>query len=92
MNKFLDIIVHFFRRILQITTSLVISVACILIYVVTFEPGKQNRITRRKVNRVRRLTKFKLWLWRMFPGYFKFIRRDAYFMGLERKFGKLYGM
>ena len=82
-----NFLIHFIRRILFFTTKIIISLICILIYVVTYEPNTKEKVTKRKIRRIRNLTNFKLWVWRNFEWYFRFIHDFKYFENLEKKFG-----
>ena len=91
MEKFLkrlsEFLIHFFRRLLYFLTQIIIMVICQIIYVVTYEFGKGKKVTMRKIRRIRSLTKFKLWLWRNFDWYFKFIHNDDYLRKLDERLG-----
>ena len=92
MKKFLiglmNFLIHFIRRILYFLTQIIIVIICNIIFFVTFEPNTREKVTMRKIRRIRRLTKFKLWLWKYFGWYFKFIHKDKYLIDLEKKLGK----
>lgn len=84
----LDFFIHLIRRILFFTTQFIIYIACGIIYIVTYEPNTKKQVTMRKIKRIRRLTNFKLWIWKHFGWYFNFIHDSKYFEDLERKLGK----
>ena len=92
MEKFLrgvlNFFIHFFRRLLFFLTQIIIVIVVQIIYLVTYEPNTRKNVTMRKIKRIRRLTKFKLWLWKNFDWYFKFIHKDKYLIKLEKKLGK----
>lgn len=83
----MNFFIHFIRRILFFLTKIIIALICCLIYIVTYEPGKKKEVTMRKIRRIRRLTNFKLWLWKNFDWYFRFIHDAKYFEKLESRFG-----
>lgn len=83
----MNFFIHFIRRILFFLTQIIISLVCGLIYLVTYEPHTKKKVTMRKIRRIRRLTNFKLWMWRNFGWYFRFIHDSKYFENLEAKFG-----
>ena len=85
MKKIEEFLIHFLRRLLFFTTNIIIGLICILIFIVTYEPMKWKTVTKRKIRRIKRLTKFKLWMWRHFRWYFEFIHDDAYYKKLEEK-------
>ena len=85
--EILNFFLHFVRRLLFFLTQITIIIICQIIYLVTIEPGTGKTVTIRKIRRIRRLTKFKLWLWKNFRWYFEFIHDDKYFINLEEKFG-----
>lgn len=87
MNKIIDNIIHFFRRLLFFITKFVVGIICTLIFILTYEPKKWKTVTKRKINRIRILTKFKLFLWKHFSWYIKFIHCDKYYIELEERFG-----
>lgn len=87
MDKFLYFIIHFFRRLLYFLTRFVLCTACGIIFIVTYEPFTWKKVTKRKIRRIRALTKFKLWLWRNFRWYFEFIHDAKYLEELEKRFG-----
>ena len=68
-----ECILHFIRRVLQILFSFGFVVISLLIYGITFEPKTKGKATRRKAKRIRILTKFKLYLYKWFGGFFDFI-------------------
>jgi len=80
-----DFILHLIRRMLQIVFSLFISIVCGIIYVVTYEPGTAKRVTKRKIRRIRRLTKFKLYIYKYFKPMCVFMH-DCYLRRLYNKF------
>ena len=88
LKKIIDIIVHFFRRLSYFIPYTIGAIICLIIKLVTYEPNTTRRVTVRKAKRIRRLTKFKLYVWKYFPWYFKFIH-DDYFENLNNKFGFL---
>lgn len=77
-----DFILHFIRRVLQITINFTVYVVCLLIYFVTFEPYSGTKATKRKAKRIRALTKFKLYMYKWFKPLFDFTHnyylRDLY--------------
>lgn len=87
MKKIVDFFIHFFRRILFFLTQIIGTIICLIIFLITFEPKSGKNITRRKIKRIRRLTKFKLWLWEHFYWYFNFIHDDAYYKILKERLG-----
>jgi hypothetical protein len=92
MEKFLRAIlnffIHFFRRLLYFLTQIILLLVCQIIYFVTYEPNTSKKVTMRKIKRIRKLTKFKLWLWKHFGWYFKFIHKDKYLNDLQVRLGK----
>ena len=82
-----DFFTHLIRRILFFLTNMVISLICGIIYLVTYEPNTKKKVTVRKIRRIRRLTNIKLWIWRNFGWYFRFIHNSKYLETLEVKFG-----
>ena len=91
MKKFLiwlkNFFIHFIRRILYFLTKLIVTIICFIIYIFTFEPNSRKKVTMRKIKRIRRLTKVKLWIWKNFGWYFRFIH-DNYLDGLANRLGK----
>lgn len=87
LTKLLNFFIHFFRRLLFFTTQFIFLIICFIIFVVTYEPNMRKKVTARKIRRIRALTKVKLWLWKHFAWYFKFIHKDKYFENLERRLG-----
>ena len=83
-----NFIIHFFRRLLFFITKIIATTACLLIFLITIEPGKWKKVTKRKIRRIRALTKFKLWLWKHFRWYFEFIHDTKYLENLENRIGK----
>lgn len=79
--------VHFIRRILYFATQIFFYLICQIIFLVTYEPHQWKKVTLRKIRRIRALTKFKLWMWKHFGWYFRFIRDDKYYRDLEKRFG-----
>lgn len=87
MDKVLQFILHFFRRLLFFFTKFTANIICAIIFIVTYEPCKFKKVTKRKIRRIRALTKFKLWLWRTFRWYFEFIHDTKYLETLEKRLG-----
>lgn len=87
-NKFLWCIVHFFRRLLYFFSKIIFGFTCLIIFIITYEFGMHKKVTKRKILRIRRLTKFKLWLWKNFKWFICFIHDDKYYRNLEKRFGK----
>lgn len=83
-----DFILHFIRRIIQITFGFFITVACAIIYTVTFEPNTKKRATPRKARRIRALTKFKLYMYKWFGPIFDFTH-NTYMRNLYYRMGFL---
>lgn len=83
-----DFFLHLIRRILQITLSLAVSLACMIIYAVTYEPNTYKRVTKRKVRRIRKLTKLKLYVYKYFKPVCVFMH-DCYLANLYNKFHHL---
>lgn len=67
MKGFLKVIHNIIRGFVRLFVRLFILLIQALIYIVTFEPGKQRQITVRKAKRIRALTKFKLWVFDLLP-------------------------
>ena len=80
-----DFILHFIRRLLQITLSILVSFVCGIIYIVTYEPGTYRRVTKRKIRRIRVLTKLKLHIYKYFKPICVFMH-DNYLEHLYNKF------
>jgi hypothetical protein len=80
-----NFILHFIMRILQIITTPLVSLICVIIYVVTYEPNTHGRATVRKCRRIRRLTKFKLYAYKYFKPICA-IMHDTYLTKLYNKF------
>ena len=80
-----DFILHFIRRLLQIFFGIFISLICGIIFVVTYEPNTYGRPTKRKVRRIRRLTKLKLYAYKYFKPVCVFMH-DCYLGRLYNKF------
>lgn len=80
-----DFILHFIRRLLQITISILVSFICGIIYIVTYEPGTYKRVTKRKIRRIRALTKLKLNIYKYFKPICVFMH-DSYLERLYNKF------
>jgi hypothetical protein len=76
---------HFIKRILQILTSIVVMFACSIIYVLTYEPGTENRVTIRKAKRIRFLTKLKLYVYKWLSPYWNF-QKNSYLSCLYNRF------
>ena len=71
-----NIFLHLIRRILQISLKIIVFIACGLIYIVTYEPKTFKRATARKVRRIKKLTKFKVYLYKNFKGFWEFLHDD----------------
>ena len=80
-----DFILHFIRRLLQISISILVSFVCGIIYIVTYEPGTYRRVTKRKIRRIRALTKLKLHIYKYFKPICVFMH-DRYLERLYNKF------
>lgn len=80
-----DFILHFIRRILQILLSIIVLIICGIIYSVTYEPGTYKRVTKRKIRRIRALTKLKLYIYKYFKPVCVFMH-DCYLGHLYNKF------
>jgi len=89
LNGIKDFIIHLISRILFFITQILFFITCDLIFVVTFEPGTWKRATKRKIRRIRALTKLKLYAWKYCEPYFKFIGDDVYLEKLYNNFGFL---
>lgn len=87
LDKIKKFVIHFFRRLLFFITQIIFQLVCLIIFLITFEPHAWKKITLRKIKRIRRLTRFKLWLWKHFDWYIKFIHDDKYYIDLEKRFG-----
>ena len=85
IRRILKIVIHLIRRILQIILSLLISIICGIIYAVTYEPGTYQQVTKRKVRRIRALTKLKLYIYKYFKPVCVFMH-DSYLNRLYNKF------
>lgn len=79
---------HLFRRIFKIIFNLILLIIFLLIFIITFERNTRGKVTIRKIKRIRKLTKFKLYLYKYFKNFFKWIRND-YFENLYNNFSFL---
>ncbi len=80
------IIIHIIKRILSIIYNIVFFIIADIIAVVFFEPKKVGKPTIMKARRIRFLSKMKLYLWKYFSFFFKFIG-DTY---LEKFYNRLH--
>jgi len=80
-----DFILHFFKRIFQILSSIIIMFACSIIYVLTYEPGTEYKVTIRKARRIRFLTKLKLYVYKWLSPYWNF-QKNSYLSRLYNRF------
>ena len=80
-----DFFAHLIRRILQIFFTTTIALVCLIIYFVTYEPGKGTAVTLRKCRRIRKLTKLKLYSYKYFSWLHNFLH-DDYMRGLYNRF------
>ena len=87
INKIFYILRHFVKRVLFFLTKIIFILVCDIIFILTYEPFKWKKITKRKIKRIRCLTKFKLWLWKHFRWYIEFIGDDKYYKNLEKRYG-----
>ena len=85
MMKIIDFFIHFIRRVLFWLYYIIYSLICIIIFLITYD-SKLGVITKRKIRRIRTLTKFKLFLWKNFSWFFTFIEVDDYYKNLEKRF------
>lgn len=90
MRKLIEIPIHFVRRVLYFTYAIITNLVCALIYLFTLEPHTWKVVTKRKIHRIRKLTAYKLWCWKHFGWFYRFIEVDDYYKELETKFA--YGM
>lgn len=79
MKGFLKVIYNIFRGLCRAAIKLPVTIIFLLIWLVTLEPGTNDRLTVRKAKRIRALSKFKLFVFNLFPeGFFKFIGYGGY--------------
>lgn len=52
---------------------------------ITYEPGKKNVLTIRKIKRIRRITKYKIYLYEHFPNIVRKLNLEDYFIDLKKR-------
>ena len=75
-----------FHLLFILLVKIIVSIVCILIWVLTDERNTDGILTVRKAKRIRALTNFKLWFYRNFKGISHFFRIDKYFESIHRRF------
>lgn len=85
MKKFLIVLYKFIRGIFRFVYLCIIGIICRIIYAVTYEKGKEKKITPKKAKRIRILTNFKLMMFKNFPHLIKFLGEAEYLTYLKNK-------
>lgn len=75
-DKLIDFVLHFIRRVITIIFNLLVALVCNLIWLITYEPGKRKKVTKRKAKRIVALTKLKLYAYKYCWWFFDYIRDD----------------
>ena len=75
-----------FHLLFILLVKIIVSIVCILIWVLTDERNTDGILTVRKAKRIRALTNFKLWFYRNFRNVSHFLRIDKYFESIHRRF------
>ena len=88
MKKFCEIIYKIIRNFIRFIVDTIVSIICWIIFFVTYEPHKFKKVTKRKICRIRRIYKFKIFVFKHLPRTLKFLR---YYNSLE-EVNKRYGM
>ena len=88
MKKFFEIIYKIIRNFIRSILDTIVSILCCIIFFVTYEPHKFKKVTKRKIRRIRRIYKFKIFVFKHLPRTLKFLR---YYNSLE-EVNKRYGM
>ena len=82
MKKLLKVIHNIIKGIFRVIFWLVVIIFSALIKLITYEPGKNKKITPRKARRIRFFTKLKRWFFNLFPDsvykYFGVLRYKTY--------------
>lgn len=89
INKILGFFKHFLQRVLFFVYNLLLILIANIIFIITYEPGKRNIVTKRKIRRIRLLTRLKLYMWKYGKRFFVFIHNDEYLRDLNNRFGFL---
>ena len=88
MKKFCEIIYKIIRNFIRFIVDTIVSIICWIIFFVTYEPHKFKKVTKRKIRRIRRIYKFKIFVFKHLPRTLKLLR---YYNSLE-EVNKRYGM
>ena len=88
--KYLKIIIGLLRGIVIFLFHILRYVVIKIIMIVGHEEGMEGALTSRKIRRIRRLTSFKMKIWKRMPHLIIFLDEDDYLKDLERRIN--YGM
>lgn len=75
------------RNYVRFFVSLIVHLICLLIFIVTYEPFQWKKVTKRKIRRIRALTKFKIWIFKHFPKTLQYLGKYNYYEKLSKKYG-----
>lgn len=85
MKKILIISYNFIRGIFRFIFFIISRLICEIIYLLTYEKGKNKKLTYRKAKRIRKLTNFKLKMIEKFPKLMGFLGEREYLEFLKKK-------
>lgn len=64
-----------------------VSVVCWVIFLVTYEPFTWKKVTKRKIRRIKKLTKFKCWVFKHMPKTLKYLNYYNYLGKINNRYG-----
>lgn len=80
------LILELFHVIVAMFFKMLISFACVVIWLFTYERNTNGELTLRKARRIRALTKFKLWFYKHFKSIAKIFMVDGYLNYIHKRF------
>jgi hypothetical protein len=87
-DKSKGILWNVLRGLVVLVFGIIVSVACILIRLITMTYTDKHKITRFKIWRIRKLTGLKLWFFHNFPDVCRFLDIHGYLAMIDKKFTK----